>query len=487
MDDFHVHHLADQPRVRGDRCGEIHHAIVFRAPREFVRVLACRAFDQNPLDLADHRIADALHVFFDRSLQMLQTFEFHFTRRVVVQIRGGRAGTRAVDEREAGVVFHLVNQRHHLVEVFFGLAGEADNHVGRQGQVRADRAQLADHGLVFEHRVATLHCHQDAVGAVLHRQMQMADELRHLGVGVDQALREFLRVRRGIANPFDARDIRDVFDQLGEVGDFGRAERDARTVSIHVLAEQRDFTHALVGETGDFGQHVVQRARHFFATRIRHDAVAAVLAATFHDRHERARTVDARRRQVIELFDFRERDVDLRAAALAAFVDHLRQTVQRLRTEHQIDIRRARYDRRAFLACHAAAHADDQIRIRFLQLAHAAEIGENFFLRFFAHRARVEQNDVRVFRRVGLDESFSRAEYVDHLVGVVLIHLAAKGFYINFLDHRFSPVAVVNLGASFKRCRGGERAGSVRAARGMVFKSARAGPGPARVNSGARS
>ena len=224
----------------------------------------------------------------------------------------------------------------------------------------------------------------------------------------------------------------------------------AGAVSVHVLAEQRHFTHALVGEAGDFGQHVVQRARHFFAARVRHDAVAAVLAATFHDRDERARAVDTRRRQVVELFDFRKRDVDLGAAAFAALVDHLRQTVQRLRAEHQVDVRRARDDRRAFLARHAAAHADDQVRIRFLQLAHAAEVGEDFFLRLFAHRAGVEENDVRVFRRVGLDEAFRRAEYVDHLVGVVLVHLAAKGLYINFLGHRVSPVAVVNLGASFK-------------------------------------
>ena len=29
-------------------------------------------------------------------------------------------------------------------------------------------------------------------------------------------------------------------------------------VGVHVLAEQRDFAHALVGEAGDFGQHVVE-------------------------------------------------------------------------------------------------------------------------------------------------------------------------------------------------------------------------------------
>jgi hypothetical protein len=154
---------------------------------------------------------------------------------------------------------------------------------------------------------------------------------------------------------------------------------------------------------------------------------------------------------VIELLDFGERDVHLRAAARATGVDHLRQAVQRLRTEHEVDVRRARNDGRAFLARDAAAHTDQQVGIRFLEFAHAAQIGEDFFLRLFAHGAGVEENDVRVFGGVGLDEAFSGAEHVDHLVGVVLVHLAAKGLYINFLGHRVSPFAVVDLGALFKK------------------------------------
>ncbi len=53
---------------------------------------------------------------FDRRLQHLEPLELDLVRRIVAQVRGRRAGTRAVDERVARVVAHLVDERHELVE-----------------------------------------------------------------------------------------------------------------------------------------------------------------------------------------------------------------------------------------------------------------------------------------------------------------------------------------------------------------------------------
>ena len=107
-------------------------------------------------------------------------------------------------------------------------------------------------------------------------------------------------------------------------------------------------------------------------------------------------------------------------------VDQLGKPVQRLRAEHEIDIGRARHDGRAFLAPDTAAHSDEKVAPRLLQVFHAPEIVKYLFLRPLAHRAGVEQDQVRIFRLVGDLEAFRRAQQVRHLVRVVLVHLAAE-------------------------------------------------------------
>src|SRR3989454_11627181 len=100
---------------------------------------------------------------------------------------------------------------------------------------------------------------------------------------------------------------------------------DRAAPGIHVLAEQRHLLYALGGQVRDLGDDVVERPRYLLAARVGHDAEAAVLAAAFHDRDESRGALDARRRQVVELLDLREADVDLRPAAAAAAREQCRQ------------------------------------------------------------------------------------------------------------------------------------------------------------------
>ena len=81
--------------------------------------------------------------------------------------------------------------------------------------------------------------------------------------------------------------------------------------------------------------------------------------------------------------------------------DQVGQAVQRLRAEHDVDVRRALDDGRALLRCDAAADADDEVGALRLERAHAAQVVEHPLLRLLAHRARVEQDDVRVLGPLG--------------------------------------------------------------------------------------
>jgi hypothetical protein len=82
-------------------------------------------------------------------------------------------------------------------------------------------------------------------------------------------------------------------------------------------------------------------------------------------------------------------------------VEHLRQPVQGLRAEHQVDVGRALADRLALLARHAAADADHQLRARCLPGPPAAELREDLLLRLLADGAGIQQQDVRILRPVG--------------------------------------------------------------------------------------
>ena len=139
---------------------------------------------------------------------------------------------------------YLAHESERALEIFFRLAGEADDEVGRQADVGSDFAQLAQFLLVLEHRVAALHQRQHAVRAALHRQVQEIRELRHVAIRLDQAVAELDRVRRREADALDARHFGDEIDQRRQVG--MTAARHRAAIRVDVLPEQRDLHDALL-------------------------------------------------------------------------------------------------------------------------------------------------------------------------------------------------------------------------------------------------
>jgi hypothetical protein len=79
-------------------------------------------------------------------------------------------------------------------------------------------------------------------------------------------------------------------------------------------------------------------------------------------------------------------------------------------------------------------------------VADAAQIAEYFFLGLLAHRAGVEQDQVGLVHVLRGLVTLGRAQHIGHLVRVVLVHLAAKGFDKDFLAHGALLSGVVGCG-----------------------------------------
>src|SRR6516225_4925791 len=240
--------------------------------------------------------------------------------------------------------------------------------------------------------------------------MQVVGELRDAAERLDEAVAELERVRSGKADPLDARQARNVMNERSEVDELAIGHRAA--VSVDVLAKERHLGDALAGELTHLAQNGVEGTAYFLATGVRDDAEAAVLAAAFHDRNVGARAFGTRWRQMIELLDLGEADIDHGATVKAQLLDHLRQPVQCLRAEYQIDERRA---------------LDDGLGPAGLQATPLAKQREHLLLRLLAHRAGVHQQHIRLVRIFGGSEPHVIAQHVRHAGGVVLVHLATEG------------------------------------------------------------
>ena len=191
------------------------------------------------------------------------------------------------------------------------------------------------------------------------------------------------RMRSGKADAPHARHRRDQADEAGQVTH--AAVGSCAGIGVDVLTQQRDLTDALLDQRAHLLQYRLQRAADLFATRIGHDAIAAELAAAFHDRHEGRGTLGAWRRQVIELLDLGKTDIDLRAATGAARGDELGQAMQGLRAEHQVDIGGPLEDGVAFLAGHTATDPDDELGALQLQQTPVAQQGIHLVFGLVAH------------------------------------------------------------------------------------------------------
>ena len=239
-----------------------------------------RPGDEHALTRSDHRFAVSSILGLDERLQAREPCTGDVGRNLTRKRRRRGSRPRTVDEAERAIEAELVDQRQRRVEIRRRFAGKADDEIGGERHIRTRTPHAADNGSIFERRIAALHRGKHAIGPGLHRKMQMRHQLVDTLERVDQPRRHFLRMRRRKANALDPGHFGDVFDQRRKIRRFA-VHRAA--IRIHVLAQQRDFADALVGQIRDLRQHVVERSGNFFAACVRDDAKRTILAAPFHD------------------------------------------------------------------------------------------------------------------------------------------------------------------------------------------------------------
>ena len=311
-------------------------------------------------------------------MQNIQTLLFILLRHVIDHIGRRGARTSGEDKAVAHIEIDVGDKLHRLFEIVCGFAGEADNKVRAYLNIRARLTQLANNRFVLQCGMGASHQIQNPVRTALHRQVQEAHQLRRIAIDLDDIVGKFDRVAGGEANTVDAVDGGDQTQQIGKAA--GGAVVILTAPGVNVLAQQINLTHALRRQLGDFKQDIVARTADLFSAGVRHHAVGTVFVAAFHNRNKGGRAVGARLWQAIELFNFREADIHHRAAVAAHGVNHLRQAVQGLRPENNIDIVCALTNMVAFLGGHAAANANNQVRVLLFQQLPASKLMENFFL-----------------------------------------------------------------------------------------------------------
>ena len=145
------------------------------------------------------------------------------------------------------------------------------------------------------------------------------------------------------------------------------------------------------------------------------------------------------------------------------FGDHFTQASDGVCAENDVDIRRPFQYARSKLLCHASADADEQPGTFSLQTGHTTEKAEHFLFGFLPDRTGVDNNQVRFCSLSGL-RIVQRCQLLFDPAGVINVHLAADGLYVEFFCAHFvdpgTPHGPNFEHGSDKRCRVSEWKGS---------------------------
>lgn len=407
------------------RMCEQHDFVGARAAHPNGRLVLARALHHDFQRLAEELLVDGEADLVLHGHERIQALLLDGLLDLVLHRRRRCARPLRVDEGVGRVVADFAQEGEHLLEVLIRLAGEADDEIRRQAHVGDSRADAAHEVAVRLHRVDTVHRLEDAVAAVLDRQVDVLTEVLAVADGRDDLVREVLWVRGHEAHAADARHLVDHLEEICKV-----CELVVLAVGVDILAEQRDFLIAVLHGLLNLMHDVLRQAAALAAAHIRHDAISAEIVAAVHDWHpsrEAARACDG---YVVRQLRLAELHVDDVTVLRLDLLHDVRELVDLVGAEHEVDVRRALDERIALFLRHAARDAEDQLWVLALEALDLADLAVDAVLRRLAHAAGVDEDEVCLLHQLR-PLIADRAELPHHALRIALVHLASVYYHFN--------------------------------------------------------
>jgi hypothetical protein len=303
-------------------------------------------------------------------------------------VHGGGGGARAgaVFEREGGSVADLADDVEGGLEVFVGLAGEADDEVAAERYVRAGGADLVEDAEVIGRCVVTVHRLEDAVRPGLHGEVQVGHELRNIAVRGDEVVGHVDGVAGRVADPLEVLKVREAVDEGGE-------GLSPVFPGVDVLAKQGELPATTSDELLGSGDEVGHRTADLGPAGIGYDAVGAEFVAAFLDGEEGGYARAAAGGKGGELIEGRKVSVD-RTGTAFNLAQELRQAVVCLRTDDKVDGLGPALGLGAFSLSDAAGERDHGLRA--ILAAEATDFAVGLLRSLLADVAGVEDDHVGV-------------------------------------------------------------------------------------------
>ncbi len=333
------------------------------------------------------------------------------------------------DEGEGAVVADLLGHLERLGKVRLGLAGEADDDVGRDRAVGDVLADQGDPVHVAPPVVGAAHPLQDLAGAGLQRQVDLLAEGRQLGVGTDHVLLHVLRVRAGVTDPLDSLDRVDPGQELGEADP--AVLRQLTAVAVDVLSQQRHLADAVGRQRLHLLDQLVGVAADLAPTGAGDDAVGADAVAALGDLQPALELALAAGRQVAG--EVLELEVALGAERVG--VEELGQLVDLAGTEGDVDEGEALKDLVLDRLGPASADTNHPGRVFCLQPLRLSQVGDEATIGRLADRARIEEDHIRPGPLLGLLVP-QRSQHPPHPLRIMHVHLATERSHMKSLSHR---------------------------------------------------